>query len=121
MELLTTGGSIGAFSEAAAVERIGAPAFDVDLKVGIEPKSSDGFASKPVAITVMIISSSSLESNATPHVMFASGCAFYLMDSQAFSISSRPISGEDVMLMITPFAPAIDVSSSGLDVAISAA
>ena len=77
--LFTTGGSIGAAAEAGV--RIGAAGAVVALNEGIEPKSSAPFfASKPVATTVMMISSSSLESNATPHVMFASGCAFSVID-----------------------------------------
>ena len=43
------------------------------------------------------------------------------MSEEAVSISSRPMSGEAVTLMITPLAPLIAVSKSGLEIAIFAA
>ena len=65
--------------------------------------------SKPVAMTVTIISSSIESSNAAPQMMFASSLARSVMSWEAVSISSSAISGEDLMLMMTPFAPAIAV------------
>ncbi len=40
---------------------------------------------------------------------------------EAVSISSRPMSGEEVMLMMTPFAPLMAVSRRGLEMAMFAA
>jgi len=56
-----------------------------------------------------------------PQMMFASGCALWVIMEAAVSTSSRPISGLEVMLMITPRAPAMLVSSSGLEIAALAA
>ena len=57
-----------------------------------------------------------LSSNAMPHVISASGCACSVMSAAAPSISSRSTSGAAVKLIITPFAPEIEVSSSGLEI-----
>ena len=72
-------------------------------------------------MTVMLISSFRFSSNAAPQMMFASGCAELVMRLAAFSTSSRPMSGEEVMLMITPRAPEMLVSKSGLEMAALAA
>ena len=58
---------------AGADVRIGAAGAVAALNAGIEPKSASEPLSKPVATTVIMISSSSFESKATPQVMFASG------------------------------------------------
>ena len=80
-----------------------------------------GAFSKPVATTVTCISSDKFSSNAVPQMMFASGWADWVIRLDACSTSSRPMSGEEVMLIITPLAPAIEVSSSGLEMAAFAA
>ena len=54
-------------------------------------------------------------------MMFASSETLSLIIVDAASISSRLTSAEAVMLMIRPLAPSIEVSRSGLEIAISAA
>ena len=54
-------------------------------------------------------------------MMLASGWALWVMRPAAVSTSSRPMSGLDVMLMMTPWAPAMLVSSRGLETAALAA
>ena len=53
--------------------------------------------------------------------MFASSEALLEIIVEAISISSSEISAEAVTLMITPLAPSIAVSSSGEEIACSAA
>ena len=77
--------------------------------------------SKPVAMTVTVISSSMFSSKVAPQMMLASSWARSVTIWEAVSISSRAMSGEEVMLMITPLAPEILVSSRGLDTAARAA
>ena len=54
-------------------------------------------------------------------MMFASSETLSLIIVDAASISSRLTSADAVMLIIRPFAPSIEVSRSGLEIAISAA
>ena len=68
--------------------------------------------SKPVAITVMTISSSKLSSITAPKMIFASGSTLLCTNSAAVFTSCNPKSGPPVILMITPLAPSIDVSST---------
>ena len=77
--------------------------------------STLGVFSKPVATTVMFISSVRRSSKAVPQMMLASGWADWVIMEAAVSTSSRPMSGLEVMLMMTPRAPAMLVSSSGLE------
>ena len=72
-------------------------------------------------MTVTLISSSIVSSNAAPQIIFADGSACWAIIEEAVSISSSPISGDAVTLIITPFAPFIAVSKSGLEIAIFAA
>ena len=76
---------------------------------------------KPVAITVTLISSSIWSLNAAPQMMFASSSACSAIIVEAMLISSRLMSGEEVILIITPLAPSIAVSRSGLEIAFEAA
>ena len=78
-------------------------------------------ALNPVAITVTLIASSIFSSITEPQMIFASSETLSLIIVEAVSMSSRLTSAEAVMLIITPFAPSIEVSKSGLDTAISAA
>ena len=87
-------------------ERPNEPRFTVSLAID----------SKPVAITVIFTSSFISLSNAIPQMMFASGCAFFAIIAEADSTSSRLTSGEERIETITPFAPLIVVSISGLAV-----
>ena len=72
-------------------------------------------------MTVTRISSSRSSSHAAPKMMFASGFAASMTMFAAVSTSSSPSSEEPVMLMRTPVAPLMDVSSSGLETAAIAA
>jgi len=78
-------------------------------------------SSKPVAMTVTRISSSSELSKVAPKMMLASGCAASCTRLAAASTSSRPMSSEPVTLISTPCAPFMEVSISGLATAILAA
>ena len=73
---------------------------------------------KPVAITVIVISSSFSLSRSTPKMMLASSSAAARTIPAAVSISSRPISSEAEMLIITPLAPSIVDSRRGLEIAL---
>ena len=79
------------------------------------------FSSKPVAMTVTRISSWRVSSKAEPKMMLASGLAASWTMLAAVSTSSRPRSDEPVMLMSTPMAPLMEVSSRGLATAAWAA
>ena len=70
--------------------------------------------SNPVAITVIVISSSRLSSITAPKIMFASGSTLLCTSSAAVFTSCNPKLLPPVMFMITPLAPSIDVSSNGL-------
>ena len=59
------------------------------------------------------ISSERFSSKAVPQMMFASGCALWVMRPAAVSTSSRPMSGLEVMLMMTPCAPAMQYGTGG--------
>ena len=74
-----------------------------------------------MAITVTDISSSISSSKAAPQIMLASLSAWAAIIAEAVSTSSKPISGLEVILMITPLAPLIAVSKSGLEIAMLAA
>ena len=78
-------------------------------------------SSKPVAMTVTRISSSSVSSKVAPKMVSASGCTACCTSVAACSTSSRPMSMEPVTLMSTPFAPLMEVSSRGEEMAIRAA
>ena len=69
--------------------------------------------SKPVAITVILISSFNVSSITAPKMIFASGSADSLTTSAASYTSSAPKSPPPVKLSITPVAPFIEVSKSG--------
>ena len=73
-----------------------------------------GSLSNPVAITVIIISSSRLLSITAPKIMLASGSTLLCTNYAAVFTSCNPKSSPPVMFIITPFAPSIDVSSNGL-------
>lgn len=77
--------------------------------------------SNPVAITVITISSSKDSSIDVPKMIFASGSTLLCTSSAAVLISCNPTLLEPVILMITPLAPSIDVSRSGLWIACFAA
>ena len=70
--------------------------------------------SKPVAITVITISSSRLSSITAPKIMFASGSTLLCTNSAAVFTSCNPRFEPPVIFMITPLAPSIDVSNNGL-------
>lgn len=70
--------------------------------------------SKPVAITVIEISSPKFSSVTTPNIIFASGSTLLCTNSAAVFASCNPKSFPPVMFIITPLAPSIDVSSNGL-------
>ena len=78
-------------------------------------------SSKPVAMTVTRISSSSVSSKVAPKMVSASGCTACCTSVAACSTSSRPMSMEPVTLMSTPLAPLMEVSSRGEEMAIRAA
>ena len=78
-------------------------------------------SAKPVAMTVTRISSSIDSSKVAPKMVSASGCTASCTSDAACSTSSRPISMEPVTLMSTPRAPWMEVSSSGLEMAMRAA
>ena len=66
--------------------------------------------SKPVAITVIEISSPKFSSVTTPNIIFASGSTLLCTNSAAVFASCNPKSFPPVMFIITPLAPSIDVS-----------
>ena len=70
---------------------------------------------------VIFISSSRVESNATPQITFASGLASSEIIVEARSTSSSPTSGDAEILIRIPVAPLMEVSRSGLEIAIRAA
>ena len=73
--------------------------------------------SNPVAITVITISSSKLSSITAPNIIFASGSTLLCTNSAAVFTSCSPRLLPPVMLIITPLAPSIEVSSNGLWIA----
>ena len=77
--------------------------------------------SNPVAITVTKISSSKLSSITAPKIIFASGSTLRWINSAAVFTSCNPRLVPPVILIITPLAPSIDVSSNGLWIACFAA
>ena len=80
-----------------------------------------GSLSNPVAITVITISSSRLLSITAPKMIFASGSTLLCTSSAAVFTSCNPKFSPPVTFMITPLAPSIVVSSSGLWIACFAA
>ena len=77
--------------------------------------------SKPVAITVITISSSRLSSITAPQIIFASGSTLLCTNSAAVFTSCNPKLAPPVILIITPLAPSIELSSSGFCTACFAA
>src|SRR5581483_7681259 len=75
----------------------------------------------PVAMTVILISPCMVSSRTTPKMMLADGSAAARTISAAFWTSWSVMSLPAVMLKRIPFAPSMDVSSSGLDTACLAA
>ena len=91
----------------------------------VTPRSSAGrccvLESKPVAMTVMWISSLNASSITAPKMILASGCAVLRMISAASFTSNRVRSGPPVTLKRMPRAPSMVTSSSELAIAFSAA
>ena len=77
--------------------------------------------SNPAAITVTRTSSPSASSMTAPKMMFASGCAASVTSCAASLISNRPRSEPPAIDSSTPRAPSMLCSSSGLEIAASAA
>ena len=69
--------------------------------------------SNPVVITVIVISSPNDSSVTTPNMMLASGSTLLWISSAAVFASCNPNSLPPVILIITPLAPSIYVSSNG--------
>src|SRR5438477_7076552 len=91
------------------------------LRTSVGRESVCVLPAKPVAMTVILISPCMVSSRTTPKMMFALGSAAARTISAAFCTSCRVMSLPAVMLNRMPFAPSIDVSSSGLDTACLAA
>ena len=83
-------------------------AFETKFSTPILVKGAS--VSKPVAITVITISSPNDSSITDPQIIFASGSTLLWTNSAAVLISCNPKSLPPVMLIITPLAPSIDVS-----------
>ncbi len=75
----------------------------------------------PVATTVTLNSSLALSSITAPKIILASSAAAVLTISAAVLISPIFMSEPPVILMMMPLAPSMEYSSSGLEIASSAA
>ena len=74
----------------------------------------------PIVFVLALLYGAAIWYGRTPFVRGFIITTNQIMDD-AVSISSRPISGDEVILIITPLAPLIAVSRSGLEIAILAA